>query len=160
MEGYKCFNCPRAGLSHLTTPPVGEMLLQRNFILNLPSLLAPMSTPSSGLPFTDWKPAPRKNEVFLRQIQIYLRLSLAGQCPLTVGNVGLCRGYPLVAAARNCVTSKEVWSTATPPGVSLGDAPRAKEHHQVSGPRASALGAAGDLTVSALVGQGDCTRES
>lgn len=86
--------------------------------------------------------------------------SLAGQCPLTVGNVGLCRGYPLVAAARNCVTSKEVWSTAAPPGVSLGDVPRAKEHHQVSGPRASALGAAGDLTVSALVGQGDCTRES
>ena len=148
-------------MSHLTTPPFGEMLLQRNFISNLPSLLAPMSTPSSGFPFTDWKPAARKNEVFLRQIQIYLRLThWRDSVHLRWGTSGSVRGYPLVAAARNCVTSKEVRSTAAPPGVSLGDAPRAKEHHQVSRPRASALGAAGDLTVNALVGQGDCTRES
>lgn len=112
-------------------------------------------------PFTDWKPAPRKNEVFLRQIQIYLRLThWRDSVHLRWGTSGSVRGYPLVAAARNCVTSKEARSTAAPPGVSLGDAPRAKDHHQVSGPRASALGAAGDLTVGALVGQGDCTRES
>ena len=52
--------CPRADLSCLLTNWGNS--LRKNFILNLPSLRVPVSTSSSGHPFSDWKPAPEKNK--------------------------------------------------------------------------------------------------